>query len=109
MAAGLPNSLADIFIAFVSLTVDEEVVFPLAFFAGPGFDVCKINIAGFEYVQHVGQCTCFVGGAEKHRGFVVAGPFCVLLADDQEAGNIVGNILDIFTDDFQAVQFSGYA
>ena len=107
MLAGFFHRVLDLFVCPVTEEIHKEIIFPLSFLAGSRFDVCQVDFIFFKYVEHVGQCARLMCGAEKYGGLVLTGRFSIFFADYQKAGDIIGNILDIFANDLQAVDFRG--
>src|SRR5262249_40377546 len=91
----------------VAFGVDEEVVFPVDLFAGAFFDSRQINAALFEDVEDFGEGAGFVGGGEHDGGDVVAGFLGAFAADDEETGDVVGVVFDVFEEDAQAIHLAG--
>ena len=62
--------------------IDEEIILPLFFLAGPGFDFRHIDRILFEDVEHVGQGARLVSRAEHQSRLVLTAWFGVFFAND---------------------------
>jgi hypothetical protein len=44
--------------------IHKEIIFPLSFSAGPGLDICHVDVISFEYIEHFSQGAGFMRSAE---------------------------------------------
>ena len=107
-AEGLKGAF-DFFIVTVSVKVDEKDIFPVAALGGTAFDHGKSDAFMFERQEAVVEGADAVAGGETDGGLVVAGLGGTLFAKDEEAGGVVGIVLDVLVDDVELIDFGGEA
>ena len=89
----------------MSFEIDEEIIIPRPFLGRPGFDLRQINFVPVERGEHRMQRAHAVLDGEKDRRPVLSRRSYIIGRQDQEPGDIVRIVLDIFLNDPQVIDF----
>ena len=94
--AQMLDRIGDLGVQVMPGAINEEEIFPRLAFAGTGFNLGQVDLELAEGANRFMQRARAVGDAQHEAGAVVAGGRTALAAQDDEAGDIVGLILNVF-------------
>lgn len=101
------DSLGDLGCGDMAVDIDEEVVFPRFAFAGAGLDFGHVDTLAAEDGDGFVEGADLVTDAHEEAGAVVSGGGGIFASEDEEAGGVVGVILDVLFHDLEFIELCG--